>query len=57
MRYMKREIGSIFLTFFLGRKAMTNIDTILKNKGITLPTKVHIVEAMDFPVVVDGCES
>ena len=41
----------------LGRKAMTNLDSILKNRGITLPTKVHIVEAMVFPVVMYGCES
>ena len=41
----------------LGRKAMTNLDTILKNRGITLPTKVHLVKAMVFPVVMYGCES
>ena len=41
----------------LGRKAMTNLDRILKNKDITLPTKVHIVKAMVFPVVLYGCES
>ena len=41
----------------LGRKAMTNIDSILKSRDITLPTKVHIVKAMVFPVVVCGCES
>ena len=41
----------------LGRKAMTNLDSILKNKDITLPTKVHIVKAMVFPVVMYGCES
>ena len=41
----------------LGRKAMTNLDRILKNKDITLPTKVHIVKAMVFPVVMYGCES
>ena len=40
----------------LGRKAMTNIDSILKSKDITLPTKVHIVKAMVFPVVMYGCE-
>ena len=40
----------------LGRKAMTNLDRILKNKDITLPTKVHIVKAMVFPVVIYGCE-
>ena len=41
----------------LGRKAMTNLDSILKSKDITLPTKVHLVEAMVFPVVMYGCES
>ena len=42
---------------FLGRKVMTNLDSILKSKDITLPTKVRIVQAMFFPVVVYGCES
>ena len=41
----------------LGRKAMTNLDSILKNRDFTLPTKVHLVKAMVFPVVVYGCES
>ena len=41
----------------LGRKAMTNLDRILKSKDITLPTKVHLVKAMVFPVVMNGCES
>ena len=41
----------------LGRKVMTNRDSILKNRGITLPTKVHLVKAMVFPVVMYGCES
>ena len=41
----------------LGRKAMTNLDSILKNRGITLPTKVHLVKAMVFPVVIYGCKS
>ena len=41
----------------LGRKAMTKLDSILKNKDITLPTKVHLVKAMVFPVVMYGCES
>ena len=41
----------------LGRKVMTNIDSILKCRDITLPTKVHIVKAMGFPVVMYGCES
>ena len=40
-----------------GRKVMTNLDSVLKSKDITLPTKVHLVKAMVFPVVVYGCES
>ena len=42
---------------FLGRKAMTNLDSILKSRDITLPTKVCLVKAMVFPVVMNGCES
>ena len=41
----------------LGRKVMTNLDSILKSREITLPTKVHLVKAMVFPVVIYGCES
>ena len=41
----------------LGRKAMTNLDSILKSRDITLPTKAHLVKAMVFPVVMYGCES
>ena len=41
----------------LGRKAMTNLDSILKSRDITLPTKVHLVKAMVLPVVMYGCES
>ena len=41
----------------LGRKGMTNLDSILKNRDVTLPTKVHLVKAMVFPVVMCGCES
>ena len=41
----------------LGRKVMTNLDSILKSRDITLPTKVHLVKAMIFPVAVYGCES
>ena len=41
----------------LGRKVMTNLDSIFKSRGITLPTKVHLVKAMVFPVVMYGCES
>ena len=42
---------------FLGRKTMTNLDSILKSRDITLSTKLHIVKAMVFPVVMYGCES
>ena len=48
------EIKSYLL---LGRKAMTNLDSILKSKDITLPTKVHIVKVTVFPAVMYGCES
>ena len=41
----------------LGRKVMTNLDSILKSRDITLPTKVHLVKAMVFPVAMYGCES
>ena len=42
---------------FLGRKVMTNLDSIFKGRDITLPTKVCLVKAMDFPVVMYGCEN
>ena len=42
--------------FLLGRKVMTNLDSILKNRDITLPTKVHLVKAIVLPVVMYGCE-
>ena len=48
------EIKRILL---LGGKAMTNLDSILKSRDITLPTKIHIVKAMIFPVVMYGCKS
>ena len=41
----------------LGRKAMTNLDSVLKSRSITLPTKIGIVKAMALPVVMHGCES
>ena len=41
----------------LGRKAMTNLDSILKSRDFTVPTKVHIIKAMIFPVVMNGCKS
>ena len=43
--------------FLPGRKVMTNLDSILKSRDITLPTKVHLVKAMVFPMVMYGCES
>ena len=49
-REIKRQL-------LLGRKAITNIDSILKNRDITLPTEVHLVKAMVFPVVMYGCKS
>ena len=50
----RHEIKRLLL---LGRKAMTNLDSILKSRNITLPTKVHLVKAMVFPVVMYGCEN
>ena len=47
----------IKISFFLGRKAMTNLDSILKSRDITLPAKVRLVKATVFPVVMYGCES
>ena len=47
----------IIRCLLLGRKAMTHLDSVLKNKDITLPTKVHIVKAMIFPVVLYRCHS
>ena len=49
-REIKRQL-------LLGRKVMTNLESILKSRDITLPTKVHLVKALDFPVVMYGCES
>ena len=47
----------IYVSLFFGRKDMTNLDSILKSRDITLPTKVHLIKAMVFPVVMCGCES
>jgi len=47
----------IKIHLLLGRKTMTNLDSILKSRDITVPTKVRIVKAMVFPVVIYGCES
>ena len=46
----------IKVCLLLGREAMTNLDSVLKSRDITLPTKVHLVKAMVFPVVMYGCE-
>ena len=55
------EIKAMKLKFsfqlLLGRKVMTNLDSIFKSRDITLPTKVHLVKAMVFPVVMYGCDS
>ena len=45
------------LKLLLGRKVMTNLDSLLKSRDVTLPAKVHLVKAMVFPVVMHGCES
>ena len=50
-------IQEIKRSLLLGRKVMTNLDSILKNRHITLSTRVHLVKAMVFPVVVYGCEN
>ena len=47
----------IITRLLLGRKAMANLDSLLKSRDITLPTKVHLVKAMVFPIVIYGCES
>ena len=51
MRWVKLE------PIILGRKVMTNLDSILKSRDITLPRKIHLIKAMIFPVVMYGCES
>ena len=51
------QMFAFFLTLLLGRKVMTNLDSIFKSRDITLPTKVHLVKALVFPVVMYGCES
>ena len=50
-------IDEIKRRLLLGRKVMTNLDSVFKRRDITLPTKVHLVKAMVFPVVMYGCES
>ena len=54
---LQRMSVAIKIKRLLGRKAMTNLDCILKSRDITLPTKVHILKSMVFPVVMYGCES
>ena len=53
----KSNINEIKRCLLLGRKVMTNLDSILRSRDITLPTKVHLVKAMVYPVVMYGCES
>ena len=50
-------IATMKLKILLGRKVMINVDSILKSRDITLPTKVRLVKTLVFPVVMDGCES
>ena len=52
-----RIVNNTITVMLLGRKTMTNLDSVLKNRGITLPTKFHIVKAMVFPAVTYRCES
>ena len=54
---LQMVIAAMKLSLLLGRKVMSNLDSIFKSRGITLPTKVHLVKAMVFPVVTYGCES
>ena len=50
-------LGTVMKLWSCNYKAMTNLDSILESRDIILPTNVHIVKTMDFPVVMDGCES
>ena len=54
---MTEQLHLILVTLLLRTKVMTNLDSILKSRDITLSTKVHLVKAMVFPVVMYGCES
>ena len=54
---LQMVIAVMKLKTLLGRKVMTNLDNILKSRDITLPTKVHLVKALVFPIVMYGCES
>ena len=53
----RSQMSQLKTNLLLGRKVMTNLDSIFKSRDITLPTKVHLVKAMVFPVVMYGCES
>ena len=55
--FLKLKNKQILNGLLLGRKVMTNLDSIFKSRDITLPTKVHLVKATVFPVVMYGCES
>ena len=57
LKVMTKDNDEIKRCLLLGRKVMTNLDSILKSRDITLPTKVRLVKAMVFPVVMYGCES
>ena len=57
VRFLKSSSHEIKRRLLLGRKVMTNLDSIFKSKDVTLPTKVHLVKAMVFPVFMNGCES
>ena len=57
VRFLGHENHEIKRRLLVGRKIMTNLDSILKSRDVTLPTKVHLVKAMVFPVVMYGCES
>ena len=57
MRKLKHRLNDLPKVTLLGRKVMTNLDSILKSRDITMPTKVCLVKAMVFPVVMYGCES
>ena len=52
-----KSLQMVTAALLFGRKVMTNLDSIFKSRDITLPTKVHLVKAMVFPVVMYGCES
>ena len=57
VRRVEEQKGHAQATLKGGRKAMTNLDNILKSRDITLPTKIHLVKAVVFPIVMYGCES